>query len=253
MGLLFNVAAPDDTGRVSLHQLIVDRIGQRIVSGEISAGTVLPKEEQIAAEFGTSRSVVREGMKILAAKGLVRARQKRGTTVEPSSRWNLFDPEILSWWPRSTLKRDFGMAFMDLRMAIEPKAAELAAINRSPADSEALKHAYVDMISAKTPREFTVADVAFHRILFAASGNPLIAQLAHIIEPLFAAVIDREEPNVPPASERSVALHGELADAVDRRNPARARKATEQLLRITMLIFIKKGEDAAGGRSEIVP
>jgi DNA-binding FadR family transcriptional regulator len=226
-----------------LHQLIVDYIGQRIVSGRLPAGTVLPKEEQIAKELGTSRSVVREGMKILAAKGLVEAKQKRGTIVEPSSRWNLFDPEILSWWPRSALKQDFGVAFMDLRMAIEPKAAELAAVNRTDAGAASLQAAYQGMLDATTPREFTVADVAFHRALFESSGNPLIAQLAGIIEPLFAAVIDREEPNVPPASDITVSLHGELASAVAKQNPKKARRAMEHLLQLTLAIFQEKRGD----------
>ena len=231
-----------DNVHYALNRQVVDVVGRRIVTGEWSPGTVLPKEDQIASMLGTSRSVVREAMKILATKGLVEARPRRGTIVVDRSRWNLFDPDILAWWPRADLKRDFAGAFMQLRLAIEPAAAELAAMNGSEEQVAELDAAFKEMTAATDPAAFSVADDAFHQALLIASGNILFAQLSSVIGPLFHAIIDREESDVPTPQEETIRLHGEVLDAILMRAPDRARSATERLLAVTVQIFQKKGQ-----------
>jgi DNA-binding FadR family transcriptional regulator len=236
-----------DNVHYALNRQVVDVVGRRIVTGDWSPGTVLPKEDQIASMLGTSRSVVREAMKILATKGLVEARPRRGTIVSERSRWNLFDPDILAWWPRAALKRDFAGAFMQLRSVIEPAAAELAAQHGTDPQVEDLATAFKAMITAKDPAAFSSADVAYHRALLIASGNILFAQLASVIEPLFLAIIDREEADVPAPQDESIRLHGEVLDAVTNRTPELARAAMERLLRVTIGIFQAKGQAGSVG------
>lgn len=228
--------------RRALNQQVVDIIGRRIVGGEYRPGTILPTEEQIGKLVGASRPVVREAMKILATKGLVDARSRRGTQVAETSGWNVFDPDILAWWPRGALKRDFAGAFSQLRQAIEPIAAELAAQQATAQSVAALRAAYEAMTMAEDSISFTIADVAYHRALFHASGNILFARLSTIVEPLLHAVIDREEKEVPTMQDETIRLHAAVVEAIERRAPADARRFMEQLIVKTVDIFRSKGQ-----------
>src|SRR6266480_6010336 len=77
----------------SLHDRVVHAIGRKILGGELPPGALLPAEP----ELGASRTVLREAIKVLAAKGLVEARPKTGTRVRPRDAWNLLDPDVLAW------------------------------------------------------------------------------------------------------------------------------------------------------------
>ena len=83
--------------RRGLHGEVVHRIGLKILSGELLPGDVLPADDELTGELQVSRTVLRESVKVLAAKGLVEARQKTGTRVRPREQWNLLDPDVLAW------------------------------------------------------------------------------------------------------------------------------------------------------------
>src|ERR1700755_1493454 len=98
---------------------LTDTLGKAIVTGAYDAAR-FPTEAELAGRHKVSRSVTREAVKMLTAKGLLTARPRRGTTVQPASAWNLFDADVLRW----LLDRKFSLAllrqFSDLRIAIEP-------------------------------------------------------------------------------------------------------------------------------------
>ena len=112
-------------GRNLTHGML-DTLGRAIVTGRYEHRP-FPTEAEIAKTHGVSRSVTREAVKMLTAKGLVSARPRQGTIVQPASAWNLFDTDVLRW----TLERKFSVDllrhFNQLRVAIEPEAAALAA------------------------------------------------------------------------------------------------------------------------------
>src|ERR671936_776623 len=83
--------------RMGLQEQLVRRLGLRILRRDLEPGDVLPPEDALAAEFGVSRNVVREAIKALAAKGLVKGRPRPGTQVLPRGQWNLLDDELLGW------------------------------------------------------------------------------------------------------------------------------------------------------------
>jgi DNA-binding FadR family transcriptional regulator len=101
-----------------------ETLGRSIVGGAFENG--FPTEAELSRRHGLSRSVTREAVKMLAAKGLVSARPKIGTVVEPSDRWNLLDPDILRWLLERQFSLDLLRQFSELRLAIEPTAAALA-------------------------------------------------------------------------------------------------------------------------------
>ena len=104
----------------------LDLLGEAIVSGHYPPGTSMPPETVLCTEYGVSRTVIREAVKSLVAKGLVSTGPKVGTRVLPSEQWNWFDPDVVAWQSKLGLTRDFLRELQDLRRVIEPAAARLA-------------------------------------------------------------------------------------------------------------------------------
>ena len=201
-----------------VHGRLVHDLGLRIVSGEFRPGQVLPTETSLVAELGSGRSAVREAVKVLTAKGLVRTKTKSGTTVEPESRWNLLDPDVLAWRYQGepTDKQLDDLA--GLRVALEPEAARLAARARSRALIVPIRDAYLRMeetISA--PDEFIRHDLAFHRAIFDASGNLLFVQLNDLLSMAMAATRQVHSRNIR-RNKRSLPGHKALLDAITSRD-----------------------------------
>jgi DNA-binding FadR family transcriptional regulator len=171
----------------TMHGRVVEWLGRRIVSGELSDGSRLPNEAELAAQLKVSRGGIREAVKALAAKGLVEPRPRLGTRVLPREQWNLMDPEVITWH-RGSAPPGFLTDLLELRMLVEPGAAELAASRASVERLDALESAYQDMAehAIRLPESedaFVRADLAFHLTLLRASGNPLIEQLGRLLEP----------------------------------------------------------------------
>jgi DNA-binding FadR family transcriptional regulator len=166
-----------------LHGTLVEALGRRIVHGWVPAGQALPAEPLLAAEYDVSRTAVRETLRVLAAKGLVEARPMRGTRVRPRREWRLLDPDLLRWsvdvGEAGQLLRDL----LDVRLMLEPVAARLAAERSGPDDREAVVAAYADLAASLHDADaFIEADLAFHRAVIAATGNPLLGELAAAVE-----------------------------------------------------------------------
>ncbi len=157
-------------------------VGRAIVTGQYD-GKRFPTEAELTIEHGVSRSVTREAVKMLTAKGLLSARPRQGTIVQPTSAWNLFDTDVLHW----LLERKFTLpllrSFNELRMAVEPMAAQLAARYAIPADKALIAAGFARMESAERgDGDALDADIAFHVAILRASGNPFFAQFEELVE-----------------------------------------------------------------------
>ena len=130
--------------RGGLHGQIVHSIGRRILRGEIQPGEVLPLDSALPA----SRTVQREAIKVLAAKGLVESRPKTGTRVRPRQSWNLLDPDVLAWQREGAPPAAFLRKLTEVRGVVEPAAAELAGERASGRELAAIEEAYRDMAAA---------------------------------------------------------------------------------------------------------
>lgn len=163
-------------------------IGRRVVDGTIPEGTFLPREAELAQHHGVSRQAVREALKVLAAKGLVVSRRRTGTRVQPRAQWNLLDPDVLAWHPPERLPPDFVRDLAELRRAIEPLAAEMAAARATEEQVEEMRRCLEAMRATIENREaFIEADVSFHTAVAAASGNLLFDRLGAMYQPLLGA------------------------------------------------------------------
>ena len=162
---------------------IVQSLGKSIALGEYPQGQPLKAEAELCEEFDASRTVLREAVKMLTAKGMLDARPRRGTIVLPESQWNLSDPEILNWLLDRKGSLPIISEFADMRLAIEPAAAGLAATNLNEDSKKTLVDAIERMkAAAKGEDDHLDADIAFHVGILEASDNRFFWNMRHTIE-----------------------------------------------------------------------
>ncbi|MDJ0341574.1 FadR/GntR family transcriptional regulator [Streptomyces sp. H10-C2] len=216
-----------------LHGQLVQQLGQMIVSGDLGADRPLVPEE-IGQRFEVSRTVVRESLRVLEAKGLVSARPNVGTRVRPVADWNLLDPDIIEWRAFGPQRDDQRRELFELRWTIEPLAARLAAghgredVQQRLADMvEIMGHAAAQGDSLT----FSRADSEFHSLLLQVAGNRMLEHLAGIVSSALhvsgGPVTGCERPGEP-----AVTLHRRIVEALASGDGASAEAAMRQLLAV---------------------
>ncbi|WP_194377513.1 FadR/GntR family transcriptional regulator [Streptomyces durbertensis] len=216
-----------------LHGQLVQQLGQMIVSGDLGADRPLVPEE-IGQRFEVSRTVVRESLRVLEAKGLVSARPNVGTRVRPVSDWNLLDPDIIEWRAFGPQRESQRRELCELRWTIEPLAARLAVghgrddIQQRLADMvEIMGHA----LAQGDQLTFSRADAEFHAVLLQAAGNRMLEHLSGIVASALhvsgGPVTGCERP-----TESSVALHQRIVEAVGTGDGPGAEAAMRKLLAV---------------------
>lgn len=181
-GSLIRTLSGRQTAR-NFHSYVINEVGRAIVAGEMPVGSSLPGDAEMMDRFGVSRTVLREALKTLEAKGLVEARAKVGTRVLPQSRWNLFDRQILTWKLESGPSAEFLAAFRQVRLGLELQAARQAAQNRE-AEHVRLLYYWLNQRSVMThqPEPFALAEFELHRVVAEASGNPFLRASTALLE-----------------------------------------------------------------------
>lgn len=199
------------------------------MSGELQPGDLLPEGELIA-ELEISRTVLREAIKVLGAKGLVEARPRTGTKVSPRSHWRLMDPDVLAWQTESGFDELFLRNLAEVRSLIEPGAARLAAERASEEEIATLGKAYKQMEAHVVNSEaFIAADMQFHFVILAACHNEILEQMSSAIGE--ALEISRKVTvELPGSSEAHLPLHEAVAEAIRRRDADAAENAMRKLI-----------------------
>jgi DNA-binding FadR family transcriptional regulator len=211
------------------HAQVVDDLGKGIVSGAFAIGSVLPGDAELLQRFKVSRTVLRESMKTLAAKGLVVPRARVGTKVTERDRWNMFDSDVLTWHFESGVDQEFLLHLYDIRMAFEPFAAGLVAERASADEIEALRLLAEDMASSEhTTDSLAVADLRFHLGIAEASHNPFMRTLGSLIE---AALEGMFRMSAPPSGFGDISVtHMRIVQAIMAGDGPAARKAMEAVI-----------------------
>src|SRR5579862_4350125 len=217
-------------GRQGVHEHVIRELGRRIVSGELAPGIPLPREAVLLQTLGLSRTALREALRVLAAKGLLEARQRKGTVVRARAVWNFLDADVFAWRLDSAEFKEIVAELHQLRNIIEPFAASLAAENASQADHEILKGAYREMeIAAQNGVAFVDPDVRFHMGIISASGNSLLMSLGQVIgvalRTYFEIGIDNLEGQIP-----ALAYHKAVLDAIVAGKTLRAQVAMQKVI-----------------------
>jgi GntR family transcriptional regulator, galactonate operon transcriptional repressor len=210
-----------------LHGETVETLGSRIVNGYYAPGSQLPPQ-QLERELGISNTVLREAMRVLAAKGLIESRQKLGTVVKPRSSWSLLDADLLRW-QEGHEDSSFLYDLAEVRFIIEPAVARLAAMRRTTQDLRHLHDALQAMIDAGTDGASVIeADLSFHRALLYSAHNELLSRMEFILESGLR-VRDMLVHNSTDWPD-SVPVHSAILAAVEAGDSAAAERAVLELL-----------------------
>jgi GntR family galactonate operon transcriptional repressor len=211
-----------------VHGQTVEVLAQRILTGQLAEGATLDITA-LQSEFDVSLTVLREALRVLAAKGMVDARPKRGTFVRPRADWSLLDGDVLRWQFSRPTRPSLFEDLHELRSIMEPGAANLAAARATPDDLAALDAALSAMASAGSdPAAAVAADLAFHRALLAATHNELVQRMEVLIETGLAERDRMVHGAIGPSDP--VPSHRAVVDAIRRRNPGQAARAMGKLL-----------------------
>ena len=229
----------DGTRSRNLTYAMLDALGRSIVTGFYDDRR-FPTEAELAAEHEVSRSVTREAVKMLTAKGLLTARARKGTTVQPSSHWNLFDADVLRW----ILERKFSLEllrhFSELRIAIEPAAAALAARAADEATIKAIRAGYRRMEAAEAGEDDSLdSDIAFHISVLNASANPFYMQFRDLVSTALRTSI--RFTNRFQGRTASLPHHRAVLDAIEAGDAEEAERAMRIII-VDVLNLIREVE-----------
>jgi DNA-binding FadR family transcriptional regulator len=215
------------TRKRNLFAHVADELGTRIVNGDLRPGQPFPIEAELGQEYGASRSVIREAVKSLAAKGLLESRTRTGIRVLPPQQWNLFDTDVLEWRYTAMEPHEFFRELFEIRHMIEPEAAWLAAERATDEEIVAIETAFTAMETAKPGTDDAIAaDLAFHRQILAAAHNALLLQMGSLIG--VGLLVSYRISNDP--FTVFLSRHHDVAIAIKKHKPAQARKAMDALL-----------------------
>ena len=214
----------------NVHGNTVDHIGEAIVAGRYGVGASIPPEPVLCLELGVSRTVVREAVKSLIAKGLMTTGPKVGTRVLSEEHWNWFDPDVIIWQSKAGLTPEFLRDLQDLRRVVEPAAMRLTAERATAKDIAEVEEAYAGMKRAvEGGGDYVTFDLRFHQGLLRACGNRMLVQMSKALGALLRTSfeISTRRKDGP---RNSLPLHREVLDAVIAHDPDRAEKAIRVLI-----------------------
>ena len=205
-------------------------IGGDICGGRFAPGSVLPRESDLCATYGVSRTVIRESLKVLETKGLVRGRPRVGTLVCDRSEWNVLDAQILDWMGPGVLSAELLGSILEARRTVEPAAAFLAAARATVQEIADLERACDDMGAAEGDLEaFTAADARFHETLLKASHNQVFHQLSSIIHAALSYALHASN-RATERHDEALSVHRDLVDALRLRDGVRAEACSRHIL-----------------------
>ncbi|WP_220447757.1 FadR/GntR family transcriptional regulator [Nonomuraea diastatica] len=220
--------APAEAG---LHARVLDDLGTAVCSGEMAAGSVLSIDD-LVDRCQVSRSVIREVLRVLASMGLIESRRRVGVMIQPAKAWKVFDPRVIRWRLASDARMAQMRSITELRTAIEPHAAWLAAERIGDDDASELVGVAAKLWAAGKAGDearFLVLDIDFHRRVLAASGNEMFEELQLIVAEVLAG---RHHYHLMPhyPDEEALQLHTDVAHAIQRRDGERARQAMVRIM-----------------------
>lgn len=201
----------------NFHTFVINEIGHAIVTGAFSIGSVLASDAVMMEQYGVSRTVLREALKTLEAKGLVEARPKVGTRVSPRSRWNFFDPQVLAWHYHAAPDPEFYQSLFRIRGALEAPMIALASRHRTAEHVRLLKYWCHQMETAgDSIEQFGLACLEVHGVIAESGRDPLLRSTLGVVELTLALALTRDQAMTGAQyRERAAALFVQLTAAIE--------------------------------------
>ena len=189
-------------------------LAQEILTGNLPQGSKLPADTALCAQYGVSRTVLREALRLLTAKGLIYARPRLGTMVAPQAGWALWDRDIMLWRQQAGHEAAMLAEIADIRLALEPSLAALAAAR---ADSAANQHLQSVLRALEVDAQH---ENGFLTALYTAAGNAMAASSVHLAH---WAVAQR-------SAAMPLAAYRDMTAAIAQKDGSAARAAAFQAL-----------------------
>jgi len=217
--------------RGSIHRSVVERVAMDILNGQYRSGDALPNEVDLGAHLGVGRSSIREAMRVLSDKGMIEVRPRTGARVTDKKLWRRLDPDVVGWLLAAGPDKDFLFHLIEARRIFEPAAAECAAKRATNADLAAIEKALGEMNQAwpESLETCVEADLAFHRAVLNAAGNPILEEFEIVIDAALRAAFTLST-TMSQSYAKTMKSHGEVLDAIRMKDPPRAKSAMAALL-----------------------
>lgn len=219
--------------QTTLAESVTQHIACRILHGDLHPGRSLPGENELAGEYGVSRTSVRNALQFLAAKGLITIQPKKRTTVNNREMWNLLDVDVLNWLAEGEVGPEIVEQLMVARLIFEPDVATLAALNATGHDLAALEDALGLMRQGQTEAQralFEEGDLAFHQALLRATHNPFLLALGNALSAAmvlsFRQTLEKDVRDSQPAVDD----HFLLFENIRMKRPDAARQQMRTIL-----------------------
>ena len=228
------------------YEALLGELGRQIATGSRPAGTVMTLAD-LEAEFGVSRTLVRDVVKVLEGLGMVTSRRRVGVTVEPRGSWQLLDPHVIAWrMYDADERRHHILEISELRRGIEPEAARLAASRGLPGAQRLVELAErmrdLGVEGRGADPEFLAADIEFHELVSSLSGNEIFARLGAMVGSL---LVERTHWDLQPAhpDADAVRCHIRLARAIRDGDPETAAE-------LASFIVVQAADEVGGAKTE---
>lgn len=210
---------------------VLDRLGLAICEGRPAPGAVLFIDD-LAEQHGASRPVIREVLRVLSSMGLVETRRRVGICIRPPEHWNVFDPQVIRWRLASGERMGQLRSLTELRAAVEPQAAALAAVRATPPEASDLIALAARMWAAGKAGDeatFLRLDIEFHSQVLMSSRNEMFAKLQQLVAEVLTG---RHHYHLMPHFPQAEALqwHADVAQAIQRGDGDQARSAMVQIM-----------------------
>jgi DNA-binding FadR family transcriptional regulator len=220
-----------ESGARGLHRRMLDAVGEAIASGRYEPGFRLTLDE-LQREFGVSRTVARDTMRVLETMNLVTSRRRVGIVVQDPAQWNVYDPQLVRWRLTSPRRDEQYASLTELRIAVEPLAAAGAARRASGSQRIELTRLAADLRRLGESGDldaFLDADIAFHRLILSSSGNEMFAALEGMVAEVLTS---RTRQGRMPFHPRDEALdaHERAAAAIARGDANDAEASAREIL-----------------------
>ena len=236
VGRLWNSSISLPTGS-SLTYRIVEDLGIAIVTGQYLERSPFFVEDDLSKYYCVGRAILREAVKILTDKGLLGSMPHRGTWVQPEQNWNMLDSDVLRWTLGGARSLPLLIELMQMRLAVEPHAAGLAARSASTPERAAVAGAMERMIAADADdNDMLSSDIAFHVAVMRASGNRFYAQHCSLVEMALRHSF-RTTMQFRGEQTISVADHKRVADAILASDAPTAEAAMHRLIKDSLNVI----------------
>jgi DNA-binding FadR family transcriptional regulator len=228
-------------GAEKLHSRVTRELARQVLESEQRRQILMfPREADLSAQLGVSRTILRESMKVLVDKGMVQMKPRAGTRSRPREEWRLLDPDILAWQAEADPSPALLRHLCEVRLAIEPTAAGFAAVRATADELDEIDRSLRlrAALRGRSIEQLIDLDLRFHAAIVAASHNPLLVELSETIRtPIRTAMACTAR--FASTVELGLEAHQALVECLRRRDPIAARKAAEEAVGLAMLAVEK--------------